>query len=104
MKPTKFKEQNCTFAENQPEYLPLPAHKVDSPQGEVISCWKLSFRERIKILFTGEMWVCLMMFGKPLTPSFFTVNKSDLYYPCNEKRIVKKGVKLYKKLLKINIP
>ena len=42
MKPIKFKEQNTTFAENQPEYQQLPAFKNDSLQGEVISCWKLT--------------------------------------------------------------
>lgn len=78
MKPVEFQEQNIVFAKDQPEYLPLPAFKNDSPQGEVISCWKLSFRERLRILFTGKLWVCLMMFGKPLTPSFFTTKKSDV--------------------------
>ena len=75
MKPIKFKEQNCTFAENQPEYLPLPAFKDDTEEGQVISCWKLSFKERLKILFTGRLWVCLLTFRKPLTPSFLTVDK-----------------------------
>jgi len=78
MKPIKFKEQNCTYAEDQPEYLPLPAFKNDSTEAEVISCWKLSFKERIKILFTGKLWVSLLTFNKPLTPSFFTVNKKDI--------------------------
>lgn len=78
MKPTKFKESNVTYAENQPEYLPLPAFKNDSPQGEVIICWRLSFRERLRILFTGKLWVSLMTFNKPLTPSFFTTKKSDV--------------------------
>ena len=102
MKPIKFKEQNCIFAENQPEYLPLPAHKIDEPEGRVISCWKLSFKERLKILFTGKMWCALMMFGQPLTPSFFTVNKSDIYYPANTKKIIKNGVKLFMDLKKQN--
>lgn len=31
MTPIKFKEQNVTFAESQPEYMPLPAFKNDSP-------------------------------------------------------------------------
>lgn len=78
MKPTKFPEANVTYAENQPEYLPLPAFKNDSPQGEVISCWRLSFMERMRILFTGKLWVSLMTFNKPLTPSFFTTKKSDV--------------------------
>jgi len=79
MKPIKFKDQNTTFAKDQPEYGQLPALVINSPQGEVISCWKLSFREKVKILFTGKLWVSLMMFGKPLTPSMFSVNHKDLY-------------------------
>ena len=78
MKPIKFKEQNCTFAENQPEYVPLPAFRADTKEGEVISCWQLSFRERLRILFTGKLWVMLMTFNKPLTPSLFTTKKSDI--------------------------
>lgn len=27
MEPIKFKEQNITFAESQPQYIPLPARK-----------------------------------------------------------------------------
>jgi len=78
MKPIPFKEQNVIFAENQPPYLPLPAFKNDSPKGEVISCWSLSFSERLRILFTGKLWVNLLSFNKPLTPSFFTTKKSDV--------------------------
>jgi len=78
MKPIKFAEQNCTFAENQPQYQPLPAFKSDTKEGQVISCWKLSFLERLRILFKGELWVSLMMFGQPLTPSYFSTKKSDV--------------------------
>ena len=80
MKPIKFKEQNCTYAETQPEYLPLPAYRQIDTDGieRVTACWKLSFGERIRILFTGKMWSSLYTFGKPLTPSFFTTKKSDL--------------------------
>ena len=79
MKPIKFKEHNIVYAENQPEYLPLPAHKNATERGEVISCWKLSFKERVRILFTGKLWVSLLSFNKPLTPSFFTTKKSDVF-------------------------
>lgn len=79
MEPIKFKEQNCTFAEDQEEYLPFPAHKVKDEKGEVIFCMSLSFRERFKLLLTGRLWCSLLTFNKKLTPSFFTVNKSDLF-------------------------
>ena len=78
MKPISFPEQNTVYAKDQPEYQPLPAFKSETPMGEVISCWKLSFTERIRILFTGKLWVCLCAFNKPLTPSFFTTKKSEV--------------------------
>ena len=78
MLPVKFKEQNVTYAENQPEYMPLPAFKSNTPEGEVVSCWQLSFTERLRILFTGKLWVSLLTFNKPLTPSYFTTKKSEL--------------------------
>jgi hypothetical protein len=78
MKPVKFPEVNITYAENQPEYLPLPGCKFDSPQGEFVFCHQLDLKERIKILFTGKLWVCLLTFNKPLTPSYHTVHKSEV--------------------------
>lgn len=80
MKPLKFKEQNCVYAENQPQYIPLPSHKVDEPEGRVIFCMGLSFWERLRILVFGKLWVSLYMFGKDLTPSHFTTKKS-YYFP-----------------------
>lgn len=79
MQPVKFKEQNIVFAENQPEYIPLPAHRVEGERGEVIFCEKLSFSERVRVLITGKIWVSLLTFNKPLTPSFFTTKKTDLF-------------------------
>lgn len=78
MKPVKFKEVNVTYAEDQPEYNPLPGFKDSGPTGEFISCWHLSFRERIRLLLTGKLWVSLWTFHKPLTPSFFTTKKSEV--------------------------
>lgn len=86
MKPINFKEQNIVYAENQPEYLPLPAFKNNSDQGEVISCWKLTFYERLKIFLTGKLYVELLTFNKPLTPNYFTVNKYDLFAKPNKSK------------------
>lgn len=79
MKPVKFKEQNCTFAEDQPEYIPLPALKLNTDMGEVISCWRLSLKERIQVLFLGRIWLSLAMFGRPLTPSFMATRKNKVF-------------------------
>ena len=78
MKPIEFEEQNVIIAKDQPGYEPLPAFKNDSPEGEVISCWQLSFKERVRVLFTGVIWLDLISFNKPLTPSFMTTKKSEV--------------------------
>ena len=76
MKAVKFKEHNIVIAKDQPEYTPLPA-MIDSryKQVPVLSCWKMSFRERLVALFTGRVWLSLLTFGKPLQPIFMTVDK-----------------------------
>ena len=73
MKPFKFKEANVTFAENQPEYLPLPAYKGED--GTVISCWKLNWRERFKLFFKGRIWLRMLTFNKPLQPQILEVDR-----------------------------
>lgn len=72
MNPIKFKHQNCTYAENQPEYMPLPAHK--SPDGIVTSCWYLSWSERLVILLKGRVWISMLTFNNSLQPLLPTVD------------------------------
>ena len=69
----KFKECNVTFAEGQPEYLPLPAYR--SADGIVTSCWKLSFWERIKVVVTGRMYLQILSFNRPLLPLKMSTSK-----------------------------
>ena len=66
MKIIKMKEQNCTYAENQPEYLPLPAHR--SEEGIVTSCWELSDEEMEILLKTKKIYLQVLTFNKPLQP------------------------------------
>ena len=76
MKPFKFKGHNCVFAEDQPEYLPLPAHK--GPDGRVTTCWRLTLRERLQVLFKGEMWLQQLSFGQPLQPQLPSADRPQL--------------------------
>lgn len=78
MKPINFPEANIVFAKDQPEYLPLPAYKNKSDLGEVVSCWELTLIERLRLLITGKLWVSLLTFNKPLTPTFFTTIKEEV--------------------------
>lgn len=77
MVPRKFEEANVVFAKDQKEYMPLPAYRNDD--GEVVSCWRLSFIERCRVLLKGEIWLSLKTFNKPLTPSFLTTKKKDIF-------------------------
>lgn len=69
MVPVKFKQQNVIYAENQPEYLPLPAHKdIKDSNGTVTSCWRFSILERIQILFMGKIYWQQLTFDSTLQP------------------------------------
>ena len=78
MKPIKFKWSNIVFAENQPEYLPLPAFK--DPSGTVVTCWKLTFRERLKVLFYGRLYFQQLTFNYALQPQLPSV-ENPLAFP-----------------------
>ncbi|HOT89476.1 MAG TPA: hypothetical protein PLC59_00055 [Bacteroidales bacterium] len=73
MKAIEFPEANAIFAKNQSSYMQLPAYK--SPDGIVTSCYKLTWKERLQILFGANIWVSLMTFNKPLQPQRLYVGK-----------------------------
>ncbi len=71
MKPIGFEEQMIEMGKTQDEYISLPAW-FDHEQ--VISCWHMSFRERLKVLFTGRVWVRVLNFGQNLQPQLLDVD------------------------------
>lgn len=54
------------IAENQPQYNTLPAIVTDD--GYVISRWRLSLRERLIMLFRGNVYLSQLTFGRPVQP------------------------------------
>ena len=68
MKPIKFKEHNKIYAKHQRQYRPLPVYEDKEQGGRVFHCWQLSFKERIKILFVGKLWIHVLNFGQKLQP------------------------------------
>lgn len=71
-----FPEQAVVFAKDQPEYLPLPAYRFkDDPHGRIACCWRLSWRERFKILLSGVLWQQVLTFNQPLQPQKLTIDK-----------------------------
>lgn len=75
-KPIKFEEVNVTYAENQEEYLPLPAFKDHN--GTVLTCWSLSEEEIQMVKETGKIWLSQMTFNQPLQPVMITAIKSEV--------------------------
>ena len=73
MKPISFPEQNAVLAEHQKEYLPLPVHRTSD--GTVVSCWRPSWWQRLKLLVTGRVWVLTLTFGDPLQPLMVQTDK-----------------------------
>jgi hypothetical protein len=66
MEPVAFREADTVFAKDQPQYLPLPAHRNE--EGIVTSCWRMGIAERLKALLTGRICVQAMTFNSPLQP------------------------------------
>ena len=74
-----FPEKNVVFAKDQPEYLPLPAHRfAGDAEGRIAFCWRLSWRERLRVLLTGRLWHQVLTFGHPLQPQILMVEKPDM--------------------------
>ena len=65
MRPVPFREQNTTFLppvgmEDKCERLPAFVG-----EGQVISCWRLTILERLRLLFTGRLWFSVIGDDQP---------------------------------------
>ncbi len=80
MKPIKFKEHNTVIAENQPEYLSLPAYVCGDTDGRIIFCWKMSLLERLEVLFIGKIWHEVFTFKGKLQPQKLGTIKPFMRY------------------------
>lgn len=79
MKPIKFKYQN---AELQPSPHGHGSHNVSSlpiwTDGEqCVSCWKMSWRERIAALIFGRIWISVLS-GKTQPPIYVQASNEYL--------------------------
>jgi hypothetical protein len=78
----EFPEQNVVFAKDQPQYLPLPAHRFEnSLEGEIVCCWRLSWRERWQLLWRGVIWHRVLTYREPLQPQMLMVDKPPMPSP-----------------------
>jgi len=78
MESIKFKEVNVEFAGDRPGYKKLSAfYDKTQTEGVVLTCYKFSFAERLRVLFRGRLWLSVMTFNSPLQPQFPSTKKSD---------------------------
>jgi len=61
MKPSHFKESNSTLLGGPPEKYgvdvgDLPTFKDGT---NILSCWRLTLRERLSVLLWGRVWLCI---------------------------------------------
>ena len=74
MEPIDFKEKNFTYKKpasmTDEECSSLDCYKAED--GQTISKWKLTWKERFKIFFTGVIWHSVLM--QPPAPVYLTVD------------------------------
>lgn len=65
MEPINFKEANVNYKPNKR----MPKDSGDLPafrdRGSVLSCWKMTWRERVSALVFGKIWLCVLGGGQP---------------------------------------
>lgn len=61
------------YAKDQPEYEPLPVFKTEN--GEVLSRWRLTWRERFLVFLRGDVFLWCLTFNKPLQPVMVEVER-----------------------------
>lgn len=64
------------IAKDQPEYNTLPAYR--DADGSVLSRWRLSWRERLRVLIHGDVYVWVQTFNHPLQPILLDTERPKL--------------------------
>lgn len=72
------KMTETTIAKNQPQYDNLPSIMFDDREGTVLTRWKMTWRERIRALFVGDVYLKILTFGSPLQPVLLQVKQPEL--------------------------
>lgn len=74
---TKLDE--VVYAENQPEYQPLPS--IRAADGTILTRWKLTEEEKRQVLSQGYVYLLVMTFNQPLQPLLLTAELPDGFLP-----------------------
>ena len=66
-----FESLETVLGKGQEEYQPLPVLWCNDDSGTVISRWKLTWRERIRIFIKGELYISQLTFETKPTERHF---------------------------------
>ena len=66
-----FEDLERLLAKDQMEYQPLPVIWCHDDSGNVISRWKLTWRERFRVFFHGEIYIQQLTFWPTPTSGKF---------------------------------
>lgn len=72
-----FEPIETVFGEGQPEYLPLPAVYLSQPNVPVITRWRFTQEERVKIANGADLVHTSLTFGSRLQPVCLQVCMPD---------------------------
>jgi len=76
MYPEEFPGCNLIIGAGQEEYKPLPAY--GDQQGAVVICWKLTWREVLRVIKTRSIWHHVSTFGRGFQPQYLTTDAREL--------------------------
>lgn len=76
MKQIEFKQANRSLA--LVGKTPIPAY-VDETVPQVVTCWRLSFWERVKVLFTGKVFTCTLSNQKRVQLTVLNINEKEIF-------------------------
>jgi len=71
----EFQNREVIFAKDQPQYRPLPVHRT--PDGVLLSRWKLSDAERQAVAEGADIWLYVWTFNQPLQPLRIEVAEAE---------------------------
>ena len=81
MKPVRFEEANRLLQPSGREYsenvLSVESLPVYTNDEECVSCWQMSWRERLAAFLFGHVWLCVLS-GKTQPPVYIEATRSFL--------------------------
>lgn len=80
MNPSAFPEQTgvltgdpVNWGKDIGIYAAVPVHMFHGDaRGRMCCCWKLTWLERVQVLFTGRIWHVMVTYGQPVPPQYLS--------------------------------